>query len=96
MGVELVVTVIPLVCGLTCFGELGQGTRGSFLLSHLSLYLHVTCLVLIGENHGLRDGAGSRVSPSSASILALLLAGGVYRGLVQPWCQLTTISNSPS
>ena len=27
VGVELVVTVIPLVCGLTCFGELGQGTR---------------------------------------------------------------------
>lgn len=63
MGDELVVTVISLVCDITCFGELGQGTRESFVLSLLSLYLHVTCLVLIGENRGLGDGAGPRVSP---------------------------------
>ena len=96
MGDELVVTVISLACDITCFGELGQGTRESFVLSLLSLYLHVTCLVLIGENCGHRDGARPRVSLSTSSILALPLAGGACGGLVQPWCQLTTISNSPS
>lgn len=44
MGAELVVTVIPFACSIARFGELGQGTRESFLLSLLSLYLHVTCL----------------------------------------------------